>query len=158
MPRIYLETFIAAPRETVFNLSRNIDLHIISTQHTKEEAIAGVTSGLIGPGEEVTWRAKHFGIYQKLTSKITAFEFPDFFVDEMVRGAFKKFRHLHHFIAKDEGTLMIDTFDYTSPWSILGRCTDVLFLKKYMTQLLRKRNSVIKEYAESNKLPQTSDT
>lgn len=69
MPRIYLETRISAPVEIVFDLSRSIDLHKISTEHTKEEAIAGKTSGLIALGETVTWRAKHLGFTQNLTSK-----------------------------------------------------------------------------------------
>ncbi|WP_345742944.1 hypothetical protein [Algibacter lectus] len=71
MPKIKLQTKIKATRNIVFDLSRSIDLHKISTEHTNEEAIAGKTSGLIGIDESVTWRAKHFGVYQNLTSKIT---------------------------------------------------------------------------------------
>lgn len=74
MPKIELHTKIKADKKIVFNLSRSIDLHKISTEQTKEEAIHGVTSGLIGMDESVTWRAKHFGFYHKLTSKITEFE------------------------------------------------------------------------------------
>ena len=73
MPIIELRTEINANIEIVFDLSRSIDLHKISTEYTNETAIAGKTSGLIGLNESVTWRAKHFWIYQKLTSKITEF-------------------------------------------------------------------------------------
>lgn len=55
MPVITLDTYIQASREVVFDLSRDIDLHQISTRHTNEKAIAGKTSGLIGLGETVTW-------------------------------------------------------------------------------------------------------
>lgn len=88
MPIINLHTEIKAEKEVVFDLSRSIDLHKISTEQTSEEAIAGKTSGLIGLHESVTWRAKHFGIYQNLTSKITKFDRPNYFVDEMVKGRF----------------------------------------------------------------------
>ena len=151
MPRIELRTEIKATKEIVFDLSRSIDLHKISTAHTNETAIAGKTSGLIGLHESVTWRAKHFGIYQKLTSKITAFNRPNFFVDEMVNGTFKSFRHEHHFSELKEGTLMMDIFEYESPFGILGRIANILFLKKYMTHLLEKRNLTIKAFAESEK-------
>ena len=97
MPIIRLETYIKAPIERVFDLSRSIDLHKISTAQTKEEAIAGVTSGLIDLEEWVTWKAKHLGVTQKLTSKITAFEAPHYFADEQVKGAFKSFKHEHYF-------------------------------------------------------------
>src|ERR1700759_359494 len=94
---IELSTMIDAPIQVCFDLSRSIDLHIESTKQTGEKAIAGRTSGLIEMGESVTWRAKHFGVWQNLTSKITEFKSPDYFTDEMVSGAFKSFRHEHLF-------------------------------------------------------------
>ncbi|MFD2602509.1 SRPBCC family protein [Flavobacterium suzhouense] len=97
MPIIKLQTTINAPVKVVFDLSRSIDLHKISTAQTNEEAIAGTTSGLIGLDETVTWRAKHFGLIQLLTSKITEFESPYRFTDEMVSGAFVRFKHQHFF-------------------------------------------------------------
>ncbi len=148
MPTIHLSTLIQAPIEVVFDLSRSIDLHKISTEHTHEEAIAGRTSGLIELNESVTWRAMHFGIYQNLTSKITDFERPTFFVDEMVSGAFKSFRHEHHFKSLGDTTEMRDLFVYRSPWGALGNLADTLFLKKYMSRLLQKRNQIIKDVAE----------
>ena len=151
MPIIRIETYIRAARLVAFDLSRSIDLHTLSTTQTNEEAIAGVTSGLIGLGDSVTWRAKHFGIYQNLTSKITAFDSPSYFVDEMVKGAFKRFKHEHIFEEQDGGTLMVDVFDYKSPLGFLGRIAEALFLEKYMTRLLTKRNEMIKEFAESEK-------
>lgn len=99
----------------------------------------------------MTWRAKHFGNYQRLTSKITAYERPTFFVDEMVRGAFKSFLHIHRFEDLNGGTLMLDTFTYRSPFGLLGSLVDALFLKRYMRNLLEKRNAVVKEFAETER-------
>jgi ligand-binding SRPBCC domain-containing protein len=151
MPRIELKTEINADIQIVFDLSRSIDLHKISTEYTNETAIAGKTSGLIELGESVTWRAKHFGVYQKLTSKITEYKSPYYFVDEMVGGAFKSFKHEHHFEISNGKTIMTDYFHYVSPFGILGKLVDQLFLKKYMTELLDKRNQKIKEFAETVK-------
>ena len=154
MPRIVLTTEINASKEIVFDISRSIDLHKISTEQTNEEAIAGVTTGLIGLNEWVTWQAKHFGISQKLTTKITEFEYPNYFTDEMMKGAFKNFKHKHVFESRQNGTLMTDYFDYTSPLGFLGKIADSLFLKKYMTNFLKKRNTTIKAFAESKKWKQ----
>jgi hypothetical protein len=63
MPTINLTTEINAPIEICFDLSRSIDLHKHSMEHTGEEAIAGRTSGLIEDGEFVTWQAKTFRCY-----------------------------------------------------------------------------------------------
>ncbi len=119
-----------------------------STRQTGEQAIAGRTSGLIGPNETVTWRAKHFGIWQTLTSKITGFNTPHFFADEMISGAFKSFRHEHHFLWDGQQTIMRDVFVFESPLGILGRLVNHLFLTRYMRKLLIKRNEVIKLVAE----------
>jgi ligand-binding SRPBCC domain-containing protein len=140
--------FIYAPRDICFNVARDIDIHTQSTSHTNERAIAGVTSGLIGLNETVTWEAIHFGIKQKLTVRITEYDFPNRFVDEMEKGAFKRFYHVHEFVEKANGTLMIDTFDYTSPFGVIGKMVDQMFLEQYMKEFLITRNRYIKKIAE----------
>ena len=151
MPLIHLQTLIAAPTEVVFDLARSIDLHKLSTAQTREEAIAGRTEGLIGADEWVTWRARHLGVTQTLTARVTDYDRPCFFADEMVEGAFKRFRHEHHFANHDGSTLMTDHFDYTAPLGVLGRLADRLFLRRYMTDLLTRRNAVLQEVAESGR-------
>ncbi|HEX6625739.1 MAG TPA: SRPBCC family protein [Pyrinomonadaceae bacterium] len=148
MPLIRLETLIRAPAELCFDLSRDIDVHAASTDGTGERAVAGVTSGLINLGETVTWEATHFFVRQRLTSKITAFDRPHMFVDEMQRGAFKRWHHTHLFEVRDDGTLMVDEVEYASPLGLLGQLVDALVLKKYMTRLLSERNAHIKKLAE----------
>ena len=151
MSHIHLTTFIKAPVERIFDLSRSIALHKISTAGTNEKAIAGTTSGLLGKGESVTWQAKHLFKIRQFTSKITEMQSPVLFVDEMTKGDFKSFRHGHHFKKVDNGTIMIDLVDFESPYGVLGKAVNSLFLKKYMENFLQKRNSIIKEYAESTK-------
>lgn len=158
MPIIKLECIINAPRDRVFDLARSIDLHQISAGNTNERAVAGRISGLIELNETVTWRAKHLGVYQHLTAKISAFDRPNHFTDEMVSGAFKRFKHKHIFESRPDGTtLMIDLFDYTAPFGILGKLADVIFLEAYMAGFLRHRNKVIKDFAESDKWKQCLD-
>lgn len=149
MTIITLNTEIKAPINICFDLARSIDLHKISVEGSNEEAIAGVTSGLIGKGEEVTCRGTHFGIRQTLSSKITGFEYPYYFRDEMLRGAFKKLEHDHYFEEKYGITIMKDRFEFESPLGLIGKMANQLFLKIYLEKLLKKRNSIIKEYAES---------
>lgn len=148
MPTIYIETIINASIEKVFDLNRDIDLHQKSTEDTNERAIAGKISGLIELNETVTWRAKHLGFYQDLTSKITRMNIPNHFTSKMQKGAFKSMEHQHIFIPLEKGTLMIDVFQYQSPFGILGKIADFIFLKRYMKNLLTKRNTIIKNTAE----------
>jgi len=151
MPKIELKTDIKSTIEICFDLARSIDLHKISTQKTKEQAIQGKTSGLISLNETVTWEANHFGIKQKLTSKITAFTAPNYFVDEQLTGVFKSIRHEHKFEQKSEIVIMSDIFKFESPFGFLGQIFNKLILTNYLRKLLIDRNNVIKEYAETDK-------
>lgn len=151
MPIIRIETYIKANINLCFDLSTSIDLHKLSTAKTNEEAIAGTTSGLIKLNETVTWQATHFGVRQKLTSIISAFQKPFHFRDEQVKGAFKSFKHDHYFEQKGDLVLMTDVFDYESPFGILGKCFNKLVLTKYLTGFLTHRNNMIKEFAETDK-------
>lgn len=151
MPLVVIKTEIRASMKTCFDLARNIDVHQESLKHSSEKAIAGKTTGLIGLGEWVSWEAKHFGFVQHLTSKITEFESPTYFVDEMVFGVFKSFRHEHHFSLKGDKTIMTDKFYFESPLGILGKIANVLFLKRYISNLLKVRNKLLKKKAESAK-------
>lgn len=152
MPVIELETVIKSSNiEIVFDLIRSIDLHQVSTKRTNEKAISGRTSGLIELGETVTWRARHLGFYQELTSIITDFDRPTFFADEMHKGIFKGFRHEHHLRRENDSVIIKDIFEYNAPLGWLGKIADVLFLKKYMRRFLLERNQVIKEFSETDK-------
>lgn len=151
MPIIELETKIKSEIGICFDLSRSIDLHTISTAKTNEKAIAGITSGLINAGEYVTWQATHFGIRQKLTSKITGFERPFYFRDEQLKGAFTYIIHDHHFKIEGDAVIMKDVFKFQSPFGLAGKLFDRIVLTKYLTKFLVRRNNVIKEYAETPK-------
>jgi ligand-binding SRPBCC domain-containing protein len=150
MPVIEIKTRILAPPERCFDLSRSVELHVQSTSRSGERAIAGVTHGLLGLGEQVTWRARHFGIWQNLTSRMTIFDRPRYFRDSMVSGAFTRFDHDHFFVKVNDYTEMRDVFDYTSPLGPLGRIADMLVLERYLARFLAERNQTIQRIAESD--------
>jgi ligand-binding SRPBCC domain-containing protein len=143
---------VAAPIQRYFDLCRCIEVHLLGTERTGERAVDGITTGLIGPGQFVRWRAKHLGVRQHFTSKITAFDSPRYFQDTMVEGAFKFMQHDHFFTAISESqTEMKDRFTFAAPPSLLGNIAEQLFLKRYMDRFLRNRNEIVKQVAESDR-------
>ena len=150
MAVINLTTTIDAPIERCFDLARSIDLHMLSTSKTAERAVAGTTSGLIGEGEEVTWEARHFGIMQRLSVRIESVDRPRYFVDRMLRGAFKSMTHRHIFREHGTGTIMTDELEFEAPLGVLGRIFSALVLTGYMRRFLVERNVVLKQTAESD--------
>jgi ligand-binding SRPBCC domain-containing protein len=148
MTTINLTTKIKAPKQIVFDASRNIDVHQQSASKSNEVAIAGVTSGLINLNETVTWRGKHFGFYLTHKSRITAMNFNNYFVDEMEEGKFKFFKHEHFFEEENGVTIMKDKMQYETPFGIFGELFDILFLEKHLTKFLLERNRILKQVSE----------
>jgi ligand-binding SRPBCC domain-containing protein len=151
MPLIHLTTFIEAPPERVFDLSRSVQLHKESMKKHKEEAVAGTRFGLIEKDETVTWKAKHLLKTRILRTKITDMQKPFRFIDEQAQGSFKQMKHEHHFKSCENGTIMIDLFHFETPHGAIGKLLESFYLTRYLKNLLHQRNKVIKEYAESNK-------
>lgn len=120
-----------------------------STAKSRERAVGGKTSGLMALDDQVTWRARHLGVWQELTSRITAFDRPHHFRDTMVRGAFASFDHDHFFTPANNGTLVRDVFIYRAPLGPLGRLAERLFLSAYMRRFLLRRMRELKTLAES---------
>jgi ligand-binding SRPBCC domain-containing protein len=131
-----------------------VELHVRSTAATGERAVAGKTAGLLGLGDEITWRARHFGVRQSLTGRITAYDRPRHFQDTMLRGAFSRLQHDHYFEQVLGGTRMRDVFDYAAPLGPLGRLAEKLFLTSYLRRLLTARNQELKAVAESQEWAQ----
>lgn len=146
---VQTEIEIAAPVELVFDLARDIDIHTQTVwPHTREQAAAGVTSGPIGFGETVTFEATHFLVRQRLTSKITEYQAPYLFVDEMQRGAFKSLRHVHEFETAEDLTIMRDRLEFEAPFGLIGKLVERLVLTDYMRKFLEYRNVQLKTIAE----------
>ncbi|MCX6499663.1 MAG: SRPBCC family protein [Arthrobacter sp.] len=128
------------PKLELFDLARSIDAHKDSMAQSREEAVAGVTSGLISWGEEVTWRAWHFGVPLQMTSRITEMQSPDYFVDEQVRGPFRRFRHVHEFSHDSGVTTMVDRIEFAAPFGPIGSLAEKLVLGRYLQKLIERRN------------------
>lgn len=117
-----------------------MDAHTESMSRSDEQIVGGVSSGAMGLGDTVTWRARHFGVWFTMTSRITEFVAPSRFVDEQASGPFACWWHEHVFEERDGTTVMTDTVEFASPAGPVGRLVDTLVLTQYMTRLLTQRN------------------
>src|SRR5262245_29231309 len=141
-------TRIAAPRDVVFDLSLDVEAHSASLADSNERAVGGVTTGPIGLGEDVTWRATHFGIRFTMTSRVTDLDRPRRFVDQQIRGPFRRFEHEHLFKPYGGGTMMIDRVSLDAPVGVIGRVVEHLVLGAYLEQLIETRGRFLKAEAE----------
>ena len=139
MIQIELSLQIHAPLERCFDLARSIEVHLLGAEQTGEMVEqGGVTTGLMGIGDSVRWRAKHLGLWRHLTSRITALERPTYFQDTMTQGAFRSMQHDHFFqYVAPEVTEMRDRFRFSAPIPGVGWLVEQLILRRYMRQFLR---------------------
>jgi ligand-binding SRPBCC domain-containing protein len=151
MAIIRVETDIEAAPAICFDLARSVDAHIESTAGTGERTVGGVTSGLLALGDEVTWRARHFGVTQELSSRITVYDRPRHFRDVMFRGAFRQFEHDHYFEPLPSGTRMVDECEFTVPLIFGGLLAERMVLVPYLTRFLQRRAAALKRMAETPK-------
>lgn len=146
--RFNTTTRIEAPIEKVFDLATSIDLHLESMAASREQAVAGVTSGTIGLHQCVTWKAWHFGIPWRMTSVITEYVRNERFADEQLHGPFKRLHHIHTFEAKDGVTIMHDEIEFDAPIGFIGNVVEFAYLGGYMRKLIDQRNAHLKLVAE----------
>ncbi len=148
MPRIRLTTDINASPEVCFDTARDVGVHVAASR--SERVVADVREGMLKLDDQVTWRATHFGVPWRMTSKIVEYDRPGRFVDEMQRGPFGRWRHRHVFRETGNGTRMIDDVNYQSPFGVVGAVVDRLLLERYMTKLLRQHNRHVRAVAEES--------
>ena len=128
-----------------------VELHAQSAVATGEAAVGGRRHGLLELNDEVTWRARHLGIWQTLRSRIVAYDRPGHFRDSMARGPFARLDHDHYFAEDGRGgTVMRDVFEFAAPLGLLGRVAERLVLTRYLCSFLKARNLAIKSAAESD--------
>lgn len=156
MPLIEHKQFIKAPIDSCFDLARDVEVHTQTILKTKGKAVGGVTKGLLVEGNSITWESVHFGIKQRVTTRVIYMEKPYSFVEKMVKGPFRHFIHIHQFIEEEAGTLMIDHFQYKSWFRPIGVLIDKLFLAKYIEKQIVTRAIELKKIAET-KTNQTFD-
>jgi ligand-binding SRPBCC domain-containing protein len=161
MYTVRVETMVGAPPERCFDLARSVEAHVASTGKTGERVAGGRAAGLMEMGEEVTWEGRHFFVRQRFTSRITGFERPGWFRDEMVRGAFRSFEHEHFFEEAGgvraaspsrgdgvTGTRMVDVLVFSAPLGVVGWIAERVVLGWYLRRFLEERARVLKELAE----------
>ena len=134
MAELVVETLIDAPPERCFDLARSVELHLESAAATGERAVAGTTSGLLGPGDCVTWEARHLGLRHRLSVRITAFDRPRLFRDEQISGPFRRLRHDHLFEPVADGTRMTDVFEFATFVPPLDRLVLAPYLRRFLTR------------------------
>ncbi len=143
MASFTLERVVPAALAEVFDISRDVDLHLASQGGRGERVVAGTSSGRLGEGGQVTWSARHFGIRFRMASIVYDVDRPRLFRDRQIRGPFASFQHTHEFLPHPGGTLMRDEIVFRSPFGPFGRLVDRLVMRRHLIKVITERNDAI---------------
>lgn len=138
-----LVTVLGAAPEVAFDRSLDVGFHLRSMAGSREEVVGRAPEGLLGLGDEVTWRARHLGLWWQMTNRVTEYERPHRFVDAQVRGPFQSFRHVHLFQPTPGGCVMTDLVSFTAPYGPVGSLADRVILTRYLQRIIRYRNATL---------------
>ncbi len=146
----------AVGRGVLMDLALDPALHADSQAEANEEVLHRTGDGLLGLGDTVTFRARHFGIPWTMTARVTELDRPHLFVDEQVSGPFAAFRHTHRFTSDEAATVMIDEFAFRLPAGPVGglvaRTTAAPYLRRLLTHRARFLARRAEELSRSDEL------
>ncbi|MGS2619643.1 SRPBCC family protein [Micromonospora sp. LZ34] len=147
---IEIVSVINAPPSVVFDLELDVDVHTASMHASQETATTSTGRRQLALGDEVTFRARHFGLRWRMTTRITVYERPYRFVDEQTQGPFRVLRHEHQFQdLNGVGTHMTDRMIIVAPLGLLGAVVARALIAPYLRRLLKQRAAHIRYLAEA---------
>lgn len=101
-------------------------------------------------GSEFNYTIKFFGLPMFWKTKITKYEPTYLFVDEQLRGPYKKWIHEHSYTDKGDKTIIHDKVEYDLYGGIFKSVIHQLFVKRSVQKIFEYRKTILGEYFERN--------
>jgi ligand-binding SRPBCC domain-containing protein len=96
-------------------------------------------------GSRIIFQGSKFGIPQKITNEVTAFEDGTSFTDWQVAGPFGKFEHTHRVEADGAGSRLLDRIEYEAPGGLVGLFLTNDKIRQHLESLAAFRNERFRE-------------
>ncbi len=113
------ETFLAAPPEEVFDFLIRPENVIRVTAPDAGLRPVGAPE-VLAQGSRIELELTGLGPPQRFLYEVTEFDRPGRFVETLVKGPLKSFRHEHLFEPAASGTRVIDAVEFAPPGGMLG--------------------------------------
>ncbi len=139
------EQWISAQREDVFPFFAEAkNLEKITPPWLNFKVLRQSTDS-INEGTLIDYTISLKGLPMKWRTNIATWKPPEVFVDNQLRGPYKKWHHTHSFEPFDKGTLMKDQVVYELPMGRLGQLVAGQFVKKDVSKIFAYRTKVISQ-------------
>jgi ligand-binding SRPBCC domain-containing protein len=136
------ELFLPHPPEVIFPFFADArNLQVLTPPWLGFEILPPVPES-IGAGTLIDYRIRLHGIPIRWRTAITAWEPPFRFVDEQLRGPYRRWIHEHTFEARGGGTVCRDRVRYAVPG---GALVDALFVRPDVEKIFEFRRRKLGE-------------
>lgn len=96
-------------------------------------------------GTRIKYRIRWLGVPMKWESLIAEHDKNESFADEMLRGPYKSWYHVHRFRSVTDGVKMIDRVEYELPFGAIGRLAHWIVVRRQLEAIFDYRERRIKE-------------
>ncbi|MEM9420554.1 MAG: SRPBCC family protein [Planctomycetota bacterium] len=96
-------------------------------------------------GTRIDYKLRVRGLPIRWTTHIEVWDPPRRFVDNQIKGPYKRWHHTHTFEPKDGGTLCIDTVRYRPPGGPLAPLINWLAVERDVVKIFEHRTTVLEK-------------
>jgi ligand-binding SRPBCC domain-containing protein len=96
-------------------------------------------------GVRLHYTIRPLGISQRWTSVITVWDPPHRFVDEQLRGPYRRWHHTHQFTATRDGTELSDVVEYDIGFGPIGSAANAVIVRRQLEAIFVYRQQRISE-------------
>jgi ligand-binding SRPBCC domain-containing protein len=130
---LHAETWLPLPRSDVFPFfadATNLQRLTPSWVHFRIRSPQPI---VMRDGATIEYRIRIRGIPMTWLTGITSYQPPEAFVDEQLRGSYRRWVHTHRFVEHHGGTLVLDDVDFAVPGGRLGAALVVPDIRRIFT-------------------------
>lgn len=149
--RLLSEVHLSTPRDRVFErFSAPATLESLSPPWVHCRMI-GPAPAVMALGATIEYRFRLHGVPIRWVAGITMWNPPDVFVDEQVRGPYRRWTHTHTFVAKGDTTIVGDRIEFAAPG---GKFIERWVVRDLRRIFLFRREALLRGFAEPQPWPE----
>ena len=137
--KLRFEQTLDVPRDRVFGFFEDPENLALLMQRWPGFLLLG-HEGRVRAGAVIRFEARRGPLQVVLFFRNVVYEPPRRFVDEMIHGPFRRFRHTHLFLARGGRTVVRDDLEIELPWQYGGSFVARRFVAAHLRRLFAYRH------------------
>jgi ligand-binding SRPBCC domain-containing protein len=113
--------------------------------------VVSASDEVMKKGTKIRYKIRWLGLSMRWESLIADYEKNVSFADEMLRGPYKSWYHVHRFEATREGVEMSDRVEYDLPFGLLGRLAHWILIRRQLQAIFEYREKRICQIFEQDR-------